>query len=113
MGEESLLRQVWMNLISNAVKYSSKKEESIVEIGCEKKEKEIIFYVKDNGDGFDMAYYHKLFGVFQRLHRKSDFEGTGIGLATVQKIITKHKGKIWAEGEPKEGAVFYFSLPLS
>lgn len=112
MGEESLLRQAWMNLLSNAVKYSSKKEESVIEIGCEKKEKEFVFYVKDNGDGFDMSYYNKLFGVFQRLHHKSDFEGTGIGLATVQKIIVKHKGKVWAEGKPKEGAVFYFSLPL-
>lgn len=111
MGEESLLRHVWMNLVSNAVKYSSKKEESIIEIGYEERDNQQIYFVKDNGDGFNMEYYSKLFGVFQRLHHKKEFEGTGIGLATVQKIITRHKGKVWAIGKEKEGATFYFSLP--
>ncbi len=111
-GEASLLRQVWTNLLSNAVKYSSKKDESIIEVGAERREEDYIFYVKDNGDGFDMKYSAKLFNVFQRLHHKNDFEGTGIGLATVHKIISRHQGKVWAEGKVKEGAVFYFSLPV-
>jgi PAS domain S-box-containing protein len=109
--DPSLLSQVYINLISNAVKYSAKKENPEVEIGAEEKEEEIVYYVKDNGAGFDMQYAHKLFGVFQRLHSNEEFEGTGVGLAIVQRIIVKHGGKVWAEGIPGNGAVFYFSLP--
>jgi len=107
----SLMRQVMFNLISNAVKYSSKKEHPLVEIFSKEKNGEIIFSVTDNGVGFDIRYVDKLFGVFQRLHSQKDFEGTGVGLAIVHRIIAKHRGKIWAEGKVNEGATFYFSLP--
>ena len=110
-GDPALLSQVYINLISNAVKYSAKKDNPKVEIGAEEKDDEIVYYVKDNGAGFDMQYAHKLFGVFQRLHSNEEFEGTGVGLAIVQRIIVKHGGKVWAEGKPDEGAAFYFSLP--
>jgi PAS domain S-box-containing protein len=110
MGDYSLLSQVMVNLISNAVKYSSKKENPIVQISAAVKNEEIIFSVKDNGAGFDMKYYDKLFGVFQRLHTEKEFDGTGIGLAIVHRIITKHGGKMWAEGKVGEGATFNFSL---
>ena len=110
-ADYGLLRQVMFNLISNAVKYSSKKKNPVVEISSEEKNGEIIFSVKDNGAGFDMRYADKLFGVFQRLHSQDEFEGTGVGLAIVQRIISRHKGKSWAEGKVNEGAIFYFSLP--
>jgi light-regulated signal transduction histidine kinase (bacteriophytochrome) len=110
-GDPALLAQVYINLISNAVKYSAKKENPEVDIGATEKDDEIVYYVKDNGAGFDMQYAHKLFGVFQRLHSNEEFEGTGVGLAIVQRIIVKHGGKVWAEGKPNEGAAFYFSLP--
>ena len=110
LGDYSLLYQVMMNLISNAIKYSSKKENPIIQIFSEVKNGEIIFSVKDNGAGFDMKYSDKLFGVFQRLHMEHEFEGTGVGLATVNRIITKHGGKIWAEGKVDIGATFYFTL---
>jgi PAS domain S-box-containing protein len=111
MADQSLLYNVMANLISNAVKYSSKVEYPKVVIASEKKENETIFYVKDNGAGFEMEYANKLFGVFQRLHTSDEFEGTGVGLATVQRIIHKHGGHVWAEGKVNEGATFYFSLP--
>jgi len=110
-ADYSLLRQVLFNLISNAFKYSSKKEKPVIEISSEEKNGQIIFSVKDNGVGFDMKYADKLFGVFQRLHSQEQFEGTGAGLAIAHRIITKHHGKIWAEGKVNQGAVFYFSLP--
>lgn len=105
-------RQVWVNLLSNAAKYSSKKEQPLIEIGCGQEKEFIVFFVKDNGVGFDEAYKDKLFKVFQRLHDAHEFEGTGVGLALVDKIISRHGGKVWAEGKENEGAAFYFSLPL-
>ena len=109
----SMMRQVIINLTSNAIKYTKKRKHAIIEIGTMPKNKnEIIIYIKDNGIGFNMAYLDKLFGVFQRLHSDKEFEGTGIGLAIVKKIITRHGGKIWAESKIKVGSTFYFSLPL-
>jgi signal transduction histidine kinase/ligand-binding sensor domain-containing protein len=110
-ADDKLLSQVWINLISNAIKYSAKKTDPLVEIGARNEENEIVFYVKDNGAGFNMKYVDRLFGVFQRLHRIEDFEGTGVGLALVHRIVTKHGGRVWAEGKINEGATFYFSLP--
>ena len=111
-ADASLIKQVWENLISNAIKYTGHKENAIIEIGSKPSEKGIVYYVKDNGAGFDMQYYDKLFTVFQRLHAAEEFNGTGIGLATVQRIIHRHGGQIWANGKRGEGASFYFSLPL-
>ena len=110
-GDIVIIKQAWVNLISNAVKYSRLNEKTVIEIGCNVKEDEIIYYIKDNGVGFDMLYVDKLFGVFQRLHANKEFEGTGVGLAIVHRIISKHGGRVWAEGKVGEGAIFYFSLP--
>lgn len=109
-GDIALMRQVFFNLISNAFKYSSKKEQPHIEIGSIKNKDEIQYYIKDNGVGFDMEYYNKLFGVFQRLHSPQDYNGTGVGLAIVKRVITRHGGHVWAEGKEGEGATFYFSL---
>ena len=111
-ADYSLMVQVMINLISNAIKYSSKKENPVITISSELKKKEVIYSVSDNGAGFEMEFVHKLFGVFQRLHTADAFEGTGVGLAIVERIISKHKGKVWAKGKPDEGATFYFSLPV-
>jgi light-regulated signal transduction histidine kinase (bacteriophytochrome) len=110
-ADYNLLRQVWTNLIDNALKYTRKKEQTIIEVGYTGDKDEFIFHIRDNGVGFDMKYTDKLFGVFQRLHSADEFEGSGIGLANVRRIISRHGGKTWAEGEPERGAVFYFSLP--
>ncbi|MGZ4099414.1 MAG: ATP-binding protein [Bacteroidia bacterium] len=106
-----MIKQVLINLVGNAIKYSSKKAEPKIEIGSRDEQNKTIYFVKDNGVGFDMAYVGKLFGVFQRLHSQEEFEGTGVGLALVKRIIDKHKGEIWAEGQENIGATFYFSLP--
>ena len=110
-GDQSLIKQVWINLISNAIKYSQYKPKTNIEIGAYEKDDFIVYYVKDKGAGFDMEYYDKLFGVFQRLHSQEEFEGTGIGLAIVQKIVHRHNGTVWAESKLNEGTCFYFSLP--
>ncbi|HWB23902.1 MAG TPA: PAS domain S-box protein [Chitinophagaceae bacterium] len=110
-GDISMVKQVWLNLIGNAVKYSSKTAHPVITIGGKAEARVVTYFVKDNGVGFDMKYAHKLFGVFQRLHRNDEFEGTGVGLALVKRIISKHLGNIWAESEQGRGATFYFSLP--
>jgi signal transduction histidine kinase len=110
-ADQALIKQVWINLLSNAIKYSKYKSKTCIEIGSYKEEHLTVYYVKDNGAGFDMEYYDKLFGVFQRLHSQEEFEGTGIGLAIVQKIVNRHNGTVWAESTLNEGASFYFSLP--
>jgi PAS domain S-box-containing protein len=111
IADVDLMKQVIINLVSNALKYSSKKEKIKIEIGSFVKNNDPVFYFKDNGVGFDMLYYDKLFAVFQRLHRATDFEGTGVGLSIAQRIIDKHNGQIWAESVVNEGATFYFSVP--
>ncbi len=111
MGDQSLIKQVWINLISNAIKYSGYKENTTIEITSHKTAASVIYKITDEGAGFDMAYYDKLFGVFQRLHSQEEFEGTGIGLAIVQKIINRHGGIVWAKSKLNEGTSFYFSLP--
>jgi light-regulated signal transduction histidine kinase (bacteriophytochrome) len=109
-GDRALLGQVWANLISNAIKFSSRREQPQVEISAISDEKEHVYFVRDNGAGFDPRYQSKLFGVFQRLHDSSEFPGTGVGLALVQRIVVRHGGRVWAEGRPGEGATFYFTL---
>ena len=106
-----LMKQVWTNLISNAVKYSRKKENPVIEIGTTHINGSTTYFVKDNGAGFDMKFSDKLFAVFQRLHKVTEYEGTGVGLALVHRIITKHEGTIWADAKVNEGATFYFTLP--
>ena len=109
--DPSTFKHVWSNLISNAIKYSSKSDRQEVVIGSNKEKSNVVYFIKDNGVGFDMRYYDKLFNVFQRLHNQKEFEGNGVGLAIVHRIISRHGGKVWAEAVEGEGAIFYFSLP--
>lgn len=110
-GDRSLFEQVWMNLLSNAIKFSGKAEQPVIEVGGINAENEKVYFVRDNGAGFDARYQSKLFGVFQRLHGQDEFPGTGVGLALVHRIVTRHGGRVWAEGKPGHGATFHFSLP--
>jgi K+-sensing histidine kinase KdpD len=110
VADKTLLKQLWNNLVNNAVKYSKYKEEAVIEIGTEKVDNKINYYIKDNGAGFNMKYYDRLFNVFQRLHSKEQFEGTGIGLAIVSRVVAKHNGRVWAESEIDKGSKFSFTL---
>ena len=111
VGDPTMMRQVWMNLIYNAIKFSTHREQAVISVTCREEEDKLIYCIKDNGAGFDMRYKDKLFGLFQRLHRESEFKGTGVGLAIVQRIIHRHDGKVWGVGEVDKCAMFYFSLP--
>lgn len=109
-GDRTLLNQVFSNLISNSIKFTGLKEKAIIEVGAEERKDEITYYVRDNGAGFNMKYENKLFGLFQRLHGSDEFEGTGVGLSIVQRIVRRHGGRVWGEGKVNEGATIYFTL---
>ncbi|HYP17551.1 MAG TPA: ATP-binding protein, partial [Opitutus sp.] len=111
-GDRALLRQVFANLLGNAVKFSSRQPAPRIEVTGTSDGTVNTYCIRDNGVGFDPRFAHKLFGVFQRLHRQEEFEGTGVGLALVQRIVQRHDGRVWAEGHPNAGAAFYFSLPV-
>jgi light-regulated signal transduction histidine kinase (bacteriophytochrome) len=111
-GDESLLKLALFNLISNAVKFTRTRPRAEIEIGCRKDGSEDVFFIRDNGVGFNMDFVDRLFGVFQRLHPEEEFEGTGIGLANVRRIIALHEGRTWAEGSVGQGATFYFTIPM-
>ena len=109
--DQALLRQVFANLLENAFKFTRHREETVIEVDSERVGDDLAYYVRDNGAGFEMRHSGKLFGVFQRLHSTSEFEGTGIGLSIVQRIINRHGGRIWAEAAVDQGATFYFTIP--
>jgi light-regulated signal transduction histidine kinase (bacteriophytochrome) len=112
-GDRAMIRQVWDNLLSNAIKFSVNNGHAWVEVDCsETGQRQNTYYVKDNGTGFDMKYVDKLFGIFQRLHSGKEFEGTGVGLSIVQRVVQRHGGRVWAEGKVNEGATFHFTLPV-
>jgi light-regulated signal transduction histidine kinase (bacteriophytochrome) len=113
MGDRNLIRQVWINLLSNAIKFTRLRDTALIEVGGYPEGEECVYFVRDNGAGFDMAYYDKLFGIFQRLHSADEYEGTGVGLAITQRIILRHGGRIWAEGEVDKGTKFSFTLPAA
>ena len=109
-GDPALLKLVWSNLITNALKFTRHRDPAVIELGCQAENGETIYFVRDNGAGFDMRYAGKLFGVFQRLHRVEEYEGTGVGLAIVQRIVHRHGGRIWAEAAVDRGATFHFTV---
>jgi light-regulated signal transduction histidine kinase (bacteriophytochrome) len=111
-ADASMAQRVWLNLLDNAVKFTGSKDEAHIEVGARHGSDETIYFVKDNGAGFEMQYVAKLFGIFQRLHDSTQYSGTGIGLAIVNRIVARHGGRVWAEGKPDEGATFYFTLPV-
>jgi len=110
-SDRTAMHQILTNLISNSIKFTADQEKAIIEVGIKTSDNETIYYVKDNGAGFNMKYYNKLFDLFQRLHGQNEFEGTGVGLAIVKRLLSRQGGRVWAEGKVDEGATFYFVLP--